>query len=133
MITFESVDKFYGTFHALKDISISVREGERMMICGPSGSGKSTLIRCINGLVFHNSGTLRVDGSEVYDGSKAMLRLRQDVGMVFQQFNLFPHLTALENLMIGPMKVRRIGKEEAEETARRHRPVPVYGKRHLAV
>ena len=120
MITFENVDKFYGAFHALKDISISVREGERMVICGPSGSGKSTLIRCINGLEFHNSGKLTVDGSEVFDGSKDMLRLRQDVGMVFQQFNLFPHLTVLENLMIGPMKVRKVGKVEAEETARKY-------------
>lgn len=120
IIAFENVDKFYGSFHALKDISISVREGERMVICGPSGSGKSTLIRCINGLEFHNSGRLTVDGSEVFDGSKDMLRLRQDVGMVFQQFNLFPHLTVLENLMIGPMKVRKIGKVEAEETARKY-------------
>ena len=120
MIAFENVDKFYGDFHALKDVSLSVREGERMVICGPSGSGKSTLIRCINGLEFHNSGTLTVDGVEVYDGSKDMLRLRQDVGMVFQQFNLFPHLTVLENLTIGPMKVRKIAKPEAEETARKY-------------
>jgi len=120
IIAFENVDKFYGDFHALKDISISVSEGERMVICGPSGSGKSTLIRCINGLEFHNSGTLIVDGAEVYDGSKDMLRLRQDVGMVFQQFNLFPHLTVLENLTIGPMKVRKISKDEAEATARHY-------------
>jgi general L-amino acid transport system ATP-binding protein len=120
IIAFENVDKFYGDFHALKDISISVRERERMVICGPSGSGKSTLIRCINGLEFHNSGRLTVDGSEVYEGSKDMLRLRQDVGMVFQQFNLFPHLTVLENLMIGPMKVRKVDKSKAEETARKY-------------
>ena len=120
IISFENVDKFYGDFHALKDISISVSEGERMVICGPSGSGKSTLIRCINGLEFHNSGTLMVDTAEVYDGSKDMLRLRQDVGMVFQQFNLFPHLTVLENLMIGPMKVRKVSKEDAEATARKY-------------
>ena len=120
IIEFENVDKFYGDFHALKDISISVRERERMVICGPSGSGKSTLIRCINGLEFHNSGRLTVDGSEVYEGSKDMLRLRQDVGMVFQQFNLFPHLTVLENLMIGPMKVRKVDKAKAEETARKY-------------
>ena len=108
MIEFENVDKYYGAFHALKDISISVREGERMVICGPSGSGKSTLIRCINGLEFHNSGTLTVDGIEVHAHSKQMPVLRQQVGMVFQQFNLFPHLTVLENLMIGPMKVRKL-------------------------
>ena len=87
MIEFENVDKYYGAFHALKDISISVREGERMVICGPSGSGKSTLIRCINGLEFHNSGTLTVDGIEVHAHSKKMPILRQQVGMVFQQFN----------------------------------------------
>ena len=120
MIAFENVDKFYGDFHALKDISIKVREGERMVICGPSGSGKSTLIRCINGLEFHNSGMVSVDGVEVFDGSKDMLRLRQDVGMVFQQFNLFPHLTVLENLMIGPMKVRKVSREIAERTARKY-------------
>jgi general L-amino acid transport system ATP-binding protein len=120
MISFENVDKFYGDFHALKDVTISVREGERMVICGPSGSGKSTLIRCINGLEFHNSGTLTVDGIEVYEGSKDILNLRQEVGMVFQQFNLFPHLTVLENLMIGPMKVRKTPRAEAEATARKY-------------
>ena len=120
IIAFENVDKFYGDFHALKDISITVREGERMVICGPSGSGKSTLIRCINGLEFHNSGVLRVDGIEVHEHSKEILSLRQEVGMVFQQFNLFPHLTVLENLMIGPMKVRKVSKSEAEATARKY-------------
>jgi len=120
IIAFEHVDKFYSDFQALKDISIQVREGERMVICGPSGSGKSTLIRCINGLEFHNSGTLTVDGIEVYEGAKDILKLRQEVGMVFQQFNLFPHLTVLENLMIGPMKVRKVSKAEAEETARKY-------------
>ncbi|MDA9822213.1 amino acid ABC transporter ATP-binding protein [Paracoccaceae bacterium] len=120
MIEFESVDKYYGAFHALKDISISVREGERMVICGPSGSGKSTLIRCINGLEFHNSGTLTVDGIEVHAHSKKMPILRQQVGMVFQQFNLFPHLTVLENLMIGPMKVRKLDRDAAEQVARKY-------------
>jgi ABC-type polar amino acid transport system ATPase subunit len=120
MIAFENVDKFYGDFHALKDITISVREGERMVICGPSGSGKSTLIRCINGLEFHNSGVLTVDGVEVFEGSKEILNLRQEVGMVFQQFNLFPHLTVLENLTIGPMKVRKMVRADAEQTARKY-------------
>ncbi|KMK67785.1 amino acid ABC transporter ATP-binding protein [Puniceibacterium sp. IMCC21224] len=120
IISFDHVDKFYDDFHALKDVSISVREGERMVICGPSGSGKSTLIRCINGLEFHNSGTLTVDGIEVHDGAKQILALRQEVGMVFQQFNLFPHLTVLENLMIGPMKVRKIARAQAETTARKY-------------
>jgi len=120
IIDFKNVDKFYGDFHALKDISISVKEGERVVICGPSGSGKSTLIRCINGLEFHNSGVLNVDGIEVYEGSKDLNHLRQTVSMVFQQFNLFPHFTVLENLMIGPMKVRKASKVDAEATARKY-------------
>ncbi len=120
IIAFDHVDKFYGDFHALKDISISVREGERMVVCGPSGSGKSTLIRCINGLEFHNSGVLTVDGIDVYEDSKNIFRLRQEVGMVFQQFNLFPHLTVLENLTIGPIKVRKVSPAEAEKTARKY-------------
>ena len=120
IIDFKNVDKFYGDFHALKDISISVKEGERVVICGPSGSGKSTLIRCINGLEFHNSGVLNVDGIEVHESSKDLNHLRQTVGMVFQQFNLFPHFTVLENLMIGPMKVRKASKVDAEATARKY-------------
>ena len=120
MIEAENLDKFYGTFHALKDVSITVHQGERMVICGPSGSGKSTLIRCFNGLEMHNSGRLVVDGIEVFEGSKEIRVLRQEVGMVFQQFNLFPHLTVLENLTIGPMKVRGIAKAQAEETARNY-------------
>jgi polar amino acid transport system ATP-binding protein len=115
-----NLDKFYGDFHALKDISITVHQGEKMVICGPSGSGKSTLIRCFNGLEFHNSGTLVIDGIEVFDGAREIRALRQEVGMVFQQFNLFPHLTVLENLMIGPMKVRGLGRAQAEETARNY-------------
>ncbi len=120
MIEATNLDKFYGTFHALKDVNITVHQGERVVICGPSGSGKSTLIRCFNGLEFHNSGTLVVDGIEVYETSKEIRGLRQEVGMVFQQFNLFPHLTVLENLMIGPMKVRKVGRAQAEETARKY-------------
>jgi len=120
IIAFEHVDKFYGDFHALKDITMTVREGERMVICGPSGSGKSTLIRCVNGLEFHNSGVLTVDGVEVHEGSKDIFRLRTEVGMVFQQFNLFPHLTVLENLTIGPIKVRKTAPAEAERTARKY-------------
>ena len=113
-----NLDKFYGDFHALKDINIEVYTGEKMVICGPSGSGKSTLIRCFNGLEWHNSGSLEIDGIEVFEGSKEILRLRQEVGMVFQQFNLFPHLTVLENLTIGPIKVRKVSADEAEKTAR---------------
>ncbi|MEM8871621.1 MAG: amino acid ABC transporter ATP-binding protein [Pseudomonadota bacterium] len=114
------MDKFYGDFHALKNISIDVAEGERVVICGPSGSGKSTLIRCFNALEHHQGGTLEVRGAEIFEGSKDIHRLRQDVGMVFQQFNLFPHLTVLENLMIGPLKVRRASRAEAESIARKY-------------
>ena len=114
------LDKFYGTFHALKDVNLSVHQGEKMVICGPSGSGKSTLIRCFNGLEWHNSGELVIDGVEVHEHAKEIRELRQEVGMVFQQFNLFPHPTVLENLTIGPMKVRKIKQAQAEETARKY-------------
>ena len=120
MIEVTNLDKFYGEFHALKNIDLIVRQGEKVVICGPSGSGKSTLIRCFNGLEWHNSGRLVIDGIEVYEGAKEIRELRQEVGMVFQQFNLFPHLTVLENLMIGPMKVRKVSKAQAEETARNY-------------
>ena len=120
IIKFQNVDKFYGSFQALSDISIEVKPSERMVICGPSGSGKSTLIRCINGLESHSMGKLTVDGIEVFEGSKEVISLRQNVGMVFQQFNLFPHLTVLENLTIGPIKVRKIPKIEAEAMARKY-------------
>jgi general L-amino acid transport system ATP-binding protein len=120
IISFQNVDKFYGEFQALDDITIKVNQSERMVICGPSGSGKSTLIRCINGLEHHNSGKLVVDGVEIFEGSKEIIKLRQNVGMVFQQFNLFPHLTVLENLTIGPIKVRKIAKLEAEVLARKY-------------
>jgi len=120
MIQATNLDKFYGAFHALKDIDLTVSQGEKMVICGPSGSGKSTLIRCFNGLEFHNSGSLRVDGIDVSENSKEIRVLRQEVGMVFQQFNLFPHLTVLENLTIGPMKVRKLSQTQAEETARNY-------------
>lgn len=114
------LDKFYGKFQALKDINLSVKPSERVVICGPSGSGKSTLIRCFNGLENHNAGRLIVDGIEVYEGSKDIRKLRQEVGMVFQQFNLFPHLTVLENLTIGPIRVRKVSKSEAERNARKY-------------
>ncbi len=118
MIDASNLDKFYGKFQALKNINFSVAQGERVVICGPSGSGKSTLIRCFNGLENHNAGKLVVDGIEVYEGSPEIRKLRQEVGMVFQQFNLFPHLTVLENLTIGPIRVRKKSKQEAEENAR---------------
>ena len=118
MIHVAHVDKFYGDFQALSDVDLSVNQGERIVICGPSGSGKSTLIRCLNGLEFHDAGEIIVDGISVEEDSKHLKTLRQEVGMVFQQFNLFPHLTILENLTIGPMKVRKIAKAEAEKRAR---------------
>lgn len=118
IILCEHVDKFYDQFHALKDINFQVMPGERVVICGPSGSGKSTLIRCFNGLEFHNSGRICVNGVEVHENAPQIRQLRQDVGMVFQQFNLFPHLSVLENLMIGPMKVRGLDRVSAEKTAR---------------
>ena len=120
IIEVTDLDKFYGTFHALKNINLTIHQGDKIVICGPSGSGKSTLLRCFNGLEFHNSGKLVIDEIEVYEGAKEIRRLRQDVGMVFQQFNLFPHLTVLENLMIGPMKVRGVHKNLAEKTAREY-------------
>lgn len=120
MISVSQVDKFYGAFQALTDINLQVKQGERIVICGPSGSGKSTLIRCMNGLEFHNAGSINIDGMEVEEGSKHLKTIRQEVGMVFQQFNLFPHLTILENLTIGPMKVRKITKAEAEDRARQY-------------
>lgn len=120
IIEARSLDKFYGDFHALKDIDLTVHTGEKMVVCGPSGSGKSTLIRCFNGLEFHNSGTLVIDGITVHEDAKEIRQLRQDVGMVFQQFNLFPHLTVLENLTIGPMKVRGLSASDAEATARKY-------------
>ena len=120
MITVSGVDKFYGDFQALEGVNLTVKHGERVVICGPSGSGKSTLIRCFNGLEFHSKGHIEIDGIIVEEDSKDLQRLRQEVGMVFQQFNLFPHLTILENLTIGPMKVQKISKAEAEERARKY-------------
>lgn len=120
MISVKGMTKFYGDFQALRDVDLEVRKGERVVICGPSGSGKSTLIRCLNGLELHDSGTVVVNGLEVEEEGKDLIRLRQQVGMVFQQFNLFPHLTILENLTIGPIKVQKISKAEAETRARKY-------------
>jgi general L-amino acid transport system ATP-binding protein len=118
IITFEKVNKWYGnSFHVLRDIDLSVAKGERIVVCGPSGSGKSTLIRCINRLEEHQQGTLKVDGVELTDDIKAIDQVRKEVGMVFQQFNLFPHLTVLENLTLSPMWVGKLPKKEAEERA----------------
>ena len=117
IIEFAHVNKWYGAFHVLRDIDLAVARGERIVICGPSGSGKSTLIRCINRLEEHQQGTLKVDGVELTDDLKAIDAIRRQVGMVFQQFNLFPHLTVLENLTLAPMWVGRIPKKEADERA----------------
>jgi general L-amino acid transport system ATP-binding protein len=118
IISFEKVNKWYGNnFHVLRDIDLQVARGERIVICGPSGSGKSTLIRCINRLEEHQEGTLRVDGIELSDDVKAVEKIRRQVGMVFQQFNLFPHLTVLENLTLAPMWVGKMPRKEAEERA----------------
>lgn len=102
IIRFSGVNKWFGNFHALRDINLDIAQGERVVICGPSGSGKSTLIRCINGLETYEEGQLTVDGIDVGAGEKALAQVRQRVGMVFQQFNLFPHLTVLENLTLAP-------------------------------
>jgi len=118
IITFDKVNKWYGNnFHVLRDIDLHVGTGERIVVCGPSGSGKSTLIRCINRLEEHQQGRLVVDGVEITDDLKAIDDVRKKVGMVFQQFNLFPHLTVLENLTLSPMWVGRMPKKEAEEKA----------------
>src|SRR3981189_3290016 len=119
IIVFDKVNKWYGNnFHVLRDIELSVATGEKIVICGPSGSGKSTLIRCINRLEEHQEGRLVVEGVELGDDVRAVEKVRRNVGMVFQQFNLFPHMTVLENLTLAPIWVRKLPKKEAEETAR---------------
>lgn len=118
-VSMEGVNKWYAEFHALKDINLSVNRGERIVICGPSGSGKSTLIRCINQLEVIQKGRIIVDGHDLTAGSKNVDIVRQETGMVFQSFNLFPHMTVLENCTLAPMKVRGISKAEAEAIALR--------------
>ncbi len=109
--------KWYGEFHVLRDINLKVMRGERIVICGPSGSGKSTMIRCINRLEEHQRGKLIVDGTELTNDVKKIDEIRREVGMVFQQFNLFPHLTVMENCTLAPIWVRKMPKKEAEELA----------------
>jgi general L-amino acid transport system ATP-binding protein len=106
VITFEAVNKWYGEFHVLKDIDLSVHKGERIVVCGPSGSGKSTLIRCINRLEPHQDGHITVNGVNLDGSVKNIDAIRSDVGMVFQSFNLFPHLTVIENCTLAPMWVK---------------------------
>ena len=120
IIQLENVDKFFGTFQALKNISLSVKRGERIVVCGPSGSGKSTLIRCINRLEEHSNGKIVVNGHELTSAVKNIDAVRREVGMVFQSFNLFPHLTIVKNLMLAPMLVRKSSKSEAHDTAMKY-------------
>lgn len=117
IIQISGMNKWYGAFHVLKDINLNVEKGERIVVCGPSGSGKSTLIRCINHLEEHQKGHIVVDGVPLTDNLKNIDAIRREVGMVFQHFNLFPHLTIMENCTLAPMWVRKIPKAEAEETA----------------
>ena len=118
MIEMQDVHKWYGDFHVLKDINLVVGRGEKVVVCGPSGSGKSTMIRCINRLEEHQQGRIIVAGIELNSDLKHIEAIRREVGMVFQQFNLFPHLTVLDNLTLAPIWVRKLPKKEAEETAR---------------
>jgi general L-amino acid transport system ATP-binding protein len=120
MIEMRGVHKWFGEFHVLKDIDLTVNKGERIVICGPSGSGKSTLIRCINHLESHQKGRIVVDGTELGGDLKNIARIRSEVGMVFQQFNLFPHLTVLENCCLAPVWVRKQPRREAEAAARQY-------------
>ena len=116
-VEMKDVNKWYGQFHVLKSINMSVQRGEKLVICGPSGSGKSTVIRCINRLEAHQQGSIIVDGVELTDDLKNIERIRREVGMVFQHFNLFPHLTVLENCILGPVWVRKLPRKEAIDTA----------------
>ena len=117
VIRIEGMHKWFGNFHALKDIDLEVAQGEKIVICGPSGSGKSTLIRCINRLEEHQQGIINVHGTDLTSDLKDIETIRSDVGMVFQSFNLFPHLTILENCVLAPIWVRRMPRKDAEEIA----------------
>ena len=117
MVEMIDMHKWFGDFHVLQGINLRVEKGERIVICGPSGSGKSTLIRCINRLEEHQKGRIIVDGTELTNNIKNIEKIRAEVGMVFQHFNLFPHLTIVDNLTLGPIWVRKVPKAEAEETA----------------
>src|SRR5476649_2604763 len=116
-ITLDRVNKWYGALHVLRDISLTIQEKERVVVCGPSGSGKSTMIRCINRLETHQAGHIFVEGTELTDDTRALDTIRREVGMVFQSFNLFPHLTILENCTLAPIWVRKMPKAQAEELA----------------
>ena len=120
IIRMKDVNKWYGKFHVLRNINLEVAQGERIVVCGPSGSGKSTLIRCINRLEEHQKGQIIVDGTEITNDLRDVEAIRREVGMVFQHFNLFPHLTVLENLTIGPIWVLKTPKAEAEARAMKY-------------
>jgi general L-amino acid transport system ATP-binding protein len=120
MIQMINMNKWFGDFHVLKEINLTVYKGERIVICGPSGSGKSTLIRCINRLEAHQEGRIIVDGTELTKNLKNIEKIRSEVGMVFQSFNLFPHMTILQNLTFAPTWVRRMPRAEAEKIAMKH-------------
>ena len=117
IVQLEAVSKHFGGFQALRNISLSVRPGEKVVICGPSGSGKSTMIRCVNRLERHESGRITVDGLEITDDARSLQAIRCEVGMVFQSFNLFPHLSVMDNLTLGPIRVRNMSRKEAEDVA----------------
>ena len=120
VIKITDMNKWYGQFHVLKEINLNVNRGERIVVCGPSGSGKSTLIRCINRLEEHQQGSINVDGIELNNDLKNIDAIRREVGMVFQHFNLFPHLTVLENCTLAPIWVKKMPKKEAEEVAMKY-------------
>jgi general L-amino acid transport system ATP-binding protein len=119
-VSIEQMSKWFGAFQALDSIDLTVRPGEKVVICGPSGSGKSTLIRCINGLETHQKGRITVDGTELTSNQRSIEKVRMEAGMVFQQFNLFPHMTVLENCVLAPMTVRRMSRGDAEARAMRY-------------
>lgn len=120
IIVLEKMNKFYGTYHALKDVNLTIAKGEKVVVCGPSGSGKSTMIRCINRLEEHDGGRIVVGGEELTDDEKKIDLVRREVGMVFQNFNLFPHMTVLENLTLAPRLVRKMATAEAEAVAMKY-------------
>ena len=119
LISIKKVSKFFGDFQALNNVSLNVPLGEIIVVCGPSGSGKSTLIRCINQIERHDTGSIKIDGVEINQSKESLNTIRKNVGMVFQQFNLFPHLTVLENLMLGPIRARGMLQKDAENLARK--------------
>src|SRR5471032_2912677 len=119
MIVMQGVEKWFGSFQALSDINLSVRPGEKIVLCGPSGSGKSTLVRCINHLETYQKGRILIEGVHLDDNPKTIDMVRREVGMVFQQFNLFPHLTVMQNCTLAPVRVRGLSKADADATARR--------------